>query len=168
MTLYEPHHEKNCFYIYAKTKVQINRIGSTITLLLNPIIKPLAIFCGITAWYVSDLVGNPENRYFHESAPILLVLDPSTPSNAIKILLRSRSTGASVWIPVQRQEENYYRDRPPLPKYRPKSSKGTVLCLPPARVGRHIVFPLASVCLSVCLSVRPPVCLSQKRVHSIT
>ena len=26
------------------------------------------------------------------------------------------------------------------------------LCLPPARVGRHIVFPLASVC--VCLSVR--------------
>ena len=30
------------------------------------------------------------------------------------------------------------------------------LCLPPARVRRHIVFPLASVCLSVCVSV----CLS--------
>ena len=30
---------------------------------------------------------------------------------------------------------------------------GISLCLPPARVGRHIDFPLASVCLSVCLSV---------------
>ena len=31
-----------------------------------------------------------------------------------------------------------------------------LLCLPPVRVGRHIVFPLASVCLCVCGSV----CLS--------
>ena len=38
------------------------------------------------------------------------------------------------------------------------------LCLPPVRVGRHIVFPLASVCLWVCLSV----CPSQNRVRSIT
>ena len=29
----------------------------------------------------------------------------------------------------------------------------SLLCLPPVRVGRHIVFPLASVCLWVCLSV---------------
>ena len=34
------------------------------------------------------------------------------------------------------------------------------LCLPPVRVGRHIVFPLASVGLSVCPS--------QNRVCSIT
>ena len=32
---------------------------------------------------------------------------------------------------------------------------------PPFRVGRHIVFPRASVCLSVCPSVCPSVCLSQ-------
>ena len=31
---------------------------------------------------------------------------------------------------------------------------------PPFRVGRHIVFPRASVCPAVCLSVRPSVCLS--------
>ena len=28
-----------------------------------------------------------------------------------------------------------------------------LLCLPPVRVGRHIVFPLASVSLCVCVSV---------------
>ena len=26
--------------------------------------KPLAIFCGCPAWFVSDLVGNPEDRAF--------------------------------------------------------------------------------------------------------
>ena len=35
-----------------------------------------------------------------------------------------------------------------------------LLCLPPVRVGRHIVFPLASVCLYVCGSVGLSVCLS--------
>ena len=40
---------------------------------------------------------------------------------------------------------------------------------PPFRVGRHIVFPRGSVCLSVCLSVRLSVCLSvTNRVRSIT
>ena len=35
---------------------------------------------------------------------------------------------------------------------------GSLLCLPPVRVGRHIVFPLASVCLCVCVSVGLWVC----------
>ena len=92
---------------------------------LNLIIKPLAIFCGFTAWFLLDLVGNPENRYFHETAPILLVAGPSTPSNAMDN--GSRPTRARLRKKhVQRQEENYYRDRPPQPKNRPKSSKGTV------------------------------------------
>ena len=26
---------------------------------------PLSIFCGCTAWFVSDLVGNPEDRFSH-------------------------------------------------------------------------------------------------------
>ena len=32
--------------------------------------KPLAIFCGCTAWFVSDLVGNPEDRFSHNQAHI--------------------------------------------------------------------------------------------------
>ena len=30
--------------------------------------KPLAIFCDYTAWFVSDLVGNPDNRFSHDEA----------------------------------------------------------------------------------------------------
>ena len=30
--------------------------------------KLLAIFCGCTAWSVSDLVGNPEDRFSHNEA----------------------------------------------------------------------------------------------------
>ena len=37
---------------------------------LNPKFKPLAIFCGCTAWFVSDLVRNPENRFSHNEAHI--------------------------------------------------------------------------------------------------
>ena len=32
--------------------------------------KPLAILCGCTAWFVSDLVGNPEDRFSHNEAHI--------------------------------------------------------------------------------------------------
>ena len=32
--------------------------------------KPLAIFCGCTAWLVSDLVGNPEDRFSQNEAHI--------------------------------------------------------------------------------------------------
>ena len=31
----------------------------------------LAIFCDCTAWFVSDLVGNPENRNFRDAAQCL-------------------------------------------------------------------------------------------------
>ena len=32
--------------------------------------KILAIFCGCTAWFVSDLVGNPEDRFSRDEAQI--------------------------------------------------------------------------------------------------
>ena len=32
---------------------------------LNPKFKPLAIFFGCTTWFVSNLVGNPEDRFSH-------------------------------------------------------------------------------------------------------
>ena len=37
-------------------------IDSTIPLLS----RPLAIFLGCTAWFVSDLVGNPRDRFTHD------------------------------------------------------------------------------------------------------
>ena len=46
-------------------------IDSTITLLPKyEIFKPLAILCGCTAWFVSDLVGNPEDQFSHYAAQI--------------------------------------------------------------------------------------------------
>ena len=30
--------------------------------------KPLAIFCACTAWFVSDVVGNPEDKSSHDEA----------------------------------------------------------------------------------------------------
>ena len=35
--------------------------------------KPLAIFCGCTDLFVSDLVGNPEDRFFHNEAQVWAV-----------------------------------------------------------------------------------------------
>ena len=45
-------------------------IDRTIPLLLNWKfnLKSLATFCGCTAWFVSDLVGIPENRFSHNAA----------------------------------------------------------------------------------------------------
>ena len=37
---------------------------------LNPDFKPLAIFCGCTARFVSDLVGNPEDWFSQNEAHI--------------------------------------------------------------------------------------------------
>ena len=35
------------------------------------IFKPLAILCGCTAWFVSDLVGNPEDRFSQNEAHMI-------------------------------------------------------------------------------------------------
>ena len=61
-------------FAHAKTKAQIScavserlcfcYINSTIPLLS----KSEAIFCGCTAWFVSDLFGNPEGRFSHDVA----------------------------------------------------------------------------------------------------
>ena len=44
---------------------------STTPLLLIRNFKPLAIFCRSTAWFVSDLVGNPEDRFSHNEAQFM-------------------------------------------------------------------------------------------------
>ena len=45
---------------------------STLPLLTISDFKPLAIFCGCTAWFVSDLVGNAEDQFSHNEAHIIL------------------------------------------------------------------------------------------------
>ena len=46
---------------------------STIPLLsISKILKPLAIFCGCTAWFVCDLVENPEDRFSHNEAHLTI------------------------------------------------------------------------------------------------
>ena len=70
---------ENRLFAYAKTKTQIS-FAVTAKLIrafvfatqivqsfyfLNRNFKPLAIFCGCTARFVWDLVGNPEDRFSH-------------------------------------------------------------------------------------------------------
>ena len=38
---------------------------------------PLDIFCGCTAWFMSDLVGNPEDRFSHSEAHIRISVSPA-------------------------------------------------------------------------------------------
>ena len=69
-------------FAYAKTKTQIS-FAVTAKLIsafvfatqlvqflsfLNTKFKPLAIFCGRTAWFKSDRVGNLEDRFSHNKA----------------------------------------------------------------------------------------------------
>ena len=81
------------FCIYAKTKKQISgavtaqlisafvfatRIVQSIVqslYFLNPkYFKPLVIFIDCTAWFVSYLVGNLEDRFSHNEAQLLQIL----------------------------------------------------------------------------------------------
>ena len=45
-------------------------INSTCTII--QIFKPLTIFRGCTAWFVSDLVRNPKDRLSHDAAQMLM------------------------------------------------------------------------------------------------
>ena len=50
---------------------------STIPLLSkSEIFKPLAIFCGCTGLFVSDLVKNPEDRFSHNEAQLRVMSAP--------------------------------------------------------------------------------------------
>ena len=52
--------------------IHIMRCDIDNTIPLIPYSKPLAIFCGCTAWFVWDLVGNPEDRFSLDVAHIAL------------------------------------------------------------------------------------------------
>ena len=80
-------HEKTCFFAYVNTKVRIscaeNRAADQclyfpyIDSKIPPLPKPPAIFCDCKARFVSDLVGNPEDRFSHNAAliPILKTIN---------------------------------------------------------------------------------------------
>ena len=63
------------------TLVQINSSSSSLHRYYNSPsskirkIKRLAIFCGCTAWFVSDLVGNPEDRFSRDEAHFIILQD---------------------------------------------------------------------------------------------
>ena len=76
---------ENRIFANAKTKTQISfavtaklisafvfatRIVQSL-FFLNTKFQALAIFCGCTAWFVSDLVGNPEDRFSHVVAHLV-------------------------------------------------------------------------------------------------
>ena len=65
---------------------------STIPLLSkSEIYKLLAIFCGCTAWFVSDLVENPEDRFSQNEAHMLVAFRENLSSG---FLIRSDSNWA--------------------------------------------------------------------------
>ena len=49
-------------------------VDSTVPLLPKSKFEPLAIFCSCTARFALDLVGNPEDRFSHDAAHVVVVL----------------------------------------------------------------------------------------------
>ena len=54
----------------ADQRLCFHYIASTINLLPKSKISSLAIFCGSSAWFMSDQVGYPEDRFSHDTAHI--------------------------------------------------------------------------------------------------
>ena len=64
----------------ADQRLCLRYIASTIPLLPRSyILKPLVIFCGCSAPFVSDLVGNPEDRFSSERGSYELVVRKLVP-----------------------------------------------------------------------------------------
>ena len=65
-------------FVFATRTVQVQSLY-----FLNP--KFLAIFCGCTAWFVSDLVGNPEDQFSRNEAQTiwLYCLASSAPPSVV-------------------------------------------------------------------------------------
>ena len=63
----------------ADQRLCLRYIDSITPLLSKSIFKLLAIFCGCTARFVSDLVGNPEDRFSHNEAHLSNDQEPVEP-----------------------------------------------------------------------------------------
>ena len=64
--IFELYHEKTSFFCIHKNKgAGVQHLGfQYIDSTIFGNLKPLATFCGCTAWFVSDLDGNPEDGFF--------------------------------------------------------------------------------------------------------
>ena len=71
--IYKPHHE-NCLCIFEhRMKISADQRLVFATYLVKPLyfLNPsLATFCGYADQFMSDLVGNPENRLSNDAAHI--------------------------------------------------------------------------------------------------
>ena len=83
----------------------------TIPLLPKSEIKPLAIFCGCTARFVSDLVGNPEDPFSHNKAHIFSILQlwccsmgATDRGNSVQ---GYRCSGSGIWCSSQQTNLTY-------------------------------------------------------------
>ena len=77
-------------YREADQRLCFRYIDSTIPLV--PKIRnfePLAILCGTTAWFVSDLVGNPEDRFSHNEAQMMFAYAHSKGTHPVYFAGRS-------------------------------------------------------------------------------
>ena len=104
----EPRCEKTGFLLMRKTKTQIScavtaQLISAFVFairIINPStnyfrnFQPLAIFCGCTDRFVSDLVGNPEDRFSHKEA--LLILTVNQANTAVNSLSCQLTASLSV------------------------------------------------------------------------
>ena len=61
-------------YCTADQRLCFRYTDNTIPLLSNPNFKPLAIFSGCTARFVSNLAEHPEDRFSHNEARIISVV----------------------------------------------------------------------------------------------
>ena len=65
-------------YREADLRLCFRYLDSTIPLLSKlRNFKPLAIFCSCTAWFVSDQVANPEDRFSHNEAHTIAAISVS-------------------------------------------------------------------------------------------
>ena len=73
---FKPRHEKTCFLHMQKPRRRLAAQLISAFVFATKIVpfrnfKPLAIFSGSTARFVSDLVGNPEDRFCRDAAHLI-------------------------------------------------------------------------------------------------
>ena len=59
---------KGAYQLYSTAQLIRAFVFSTEIVFCIPNFKPLAIFCSCTAWFVSDLVRNPKDRFSRDKA----------------------------------------------------------------------------------------------------
>ena len=82
--IFEPRQEKifSCIWENKGADQLLHKYYPSTSFIRN--VKPLTIFCGCTAWFVSDLVGNPEDRFYHDSAHLSIIAGYMESENSLR------------------------------------------------------------------------------------